>query len=417
MSSMLCDLPVHTIYEKRGKGNMPLVFIHGVANRGGPKYDAGVKARDALFRQFLLGSHRRSDGTAVQIVNPYWGHLGGRLRWNGASLPAGDNVEKLGSEKEALAELYASALLMGDFEPSDHAILPVARRSLSDAVDLLWAASVIDADPDDFDEVDDFAALGAFAYAYASANPSPDWLAAVADDDDLLDRLEIEVATYASRKHADNTETLGLGSKVKGVWGTIRAGATKLKTAATGGVGRKASDLIRPAFVPGVVGFLGDVFVYLHQQNSAGSIREEVSKAIKSAAASVEEDDRLVIVAHSMGGNIVYDLLTSDLTTTQVPLLITAGTQVGFFEELKLFAKSDEAVPTKSRPKVEMPSNIERWINVFDYSDLLGFRVAPIIDGVEDFDFPTGSLLNAHGQYFLQPGFHQRLAARVLSKS
>ena len=195
---------------------MPLVFVHGVANRGGPKYKAGVKARDAFFRQFLLRSHTRADGTEVQIVNPYWGDLGGRLHWDGASLPAGDDVEKLGSEKEALLELYATALIDGDFESSDRAILPVARRSLCDAVDLLWAASVIDADPEDFDEANDFAALGAFVYAYAVANPSPDWLDEVANDNDLVERLEIEVALYAKGKNAGNEETLGLGGAAKG---------------------------------------------------------------------------------------------------------------------------------------------------------------------------------------------------------
>jgi hypothetical protein len=45
---------------------LPLVFVDGVSNRQGPKYDAGVKARDALFRRFLLGSHRRSSGTEAR---------------------------------------------------------------------------------------------------------------------------------------------------------------------------------------------------------------------------------------------------------------------------------------------------------------------------------------------------------------
>ena len=47
---------------------LPLVFVDGVSNRQGPKYDAGVKARDALFRRFLLGSHRRSDGPRAVVA-------------------------------------------------------------------------------------------------------------------------------------------------------------------------------------------------------------------------------------------------------------------------------------------------------------------------------------------------------------
>ena len=187
---------------------MPLVFVHGVSNRQGPKYDAGVKARDALFRRFLLGSHRRSDGREVPIVNPYWGDLGGRLRWNGASLPAGDDVEALGSQKETLVELYTSALADDDFESPDQAILQVARRSLSDAVDLLWVASVVSIDPDDEDsDPKGLAALGDSAYSYALANPTPpDWLHEMNDDEDLISRLSVEVESYASGTTADNGE-------------------------------------------------------------------------------------------------------------------------------------------------------------------------------------------------------------------
>lgn len=402
---------------------MPLVFVHGVSNRQGPKYDAGVKARDALFRRFLLGSHRRSDGAEVPIVNPYWGDLGGRLRWNGASLPAGDDVEALGSQNETLVELYASALADDDFESSDQAILQVARRSLSDAVDLLWVASVVSIDPDDDTDPKGLAALGDSAYSYALANPTPpDWLHEMNDDEDLISRLSEEVESYASGTSADNGEAeaddwepLGLGDAARAAWGAISNGARTLRIAVTGRVGRTVSERVRPAIAPGVVGFLGDVLAYLHQQqDAAGSIRDLVARAINDAQSLVEQGDELVIVAHSMGGNIVYDLLTSDLSETKVPLLITAGTQIGFFEELKLFTKSDDAIPSGSSPKVKKPPKVERWLNIFDYSDLLGFRVEPIIEGAEDFSYGTGSLLNAHGQYFLQPGFHERLAKRVL---
>ncbi|PJE04048.1 MAG: hypothetical protein CK428_28290 [Mycobacterium sp.] len=309
-----------------------------------------------------------------------------------------------------MLELFASALPDGDFDSSEQAVLKVARRSLPAAVDLLWAASVVANDPDDF------ANLAVPMCSYALANPHPTWLDEVSNDTELINRFAGEVQAAQITDHHEHIEkeeweTLGLDA----AWNAIRRGVRALQISVKGRVGQGVSDRIRPALTPGIVRFLGDVLVYLHQQHEpAGAIRGRVGAAIQVGQRDAEPNDQLVIVAHSMGGNIVYDLLTDELSDVEVPLLITAGTQIGFFEELKLFNRSDIAIPPAgSTTKVTKPSNVGRWINVFDYSDLLGFRVAPIIDGVEDFMYRTGSLLNAHGQYFLQPNFHDRLAKRV----
>jgi pimeloyl-ACP methyl ester carboxylesterase len=169
--------------------------------------------------------------------------------------------------------------------------------------------------------------------------------------------------------------------------------------------------------IPRVADFLGDVLVYFHQQHSAAApIREIVASAIRDAQRRTESADPLVVVAHSMGGSIAYDLLTHELADAPIALLVTAGTQVGLFEELGLFRGNE---PATSRPgerrKTPRPANIARWINVFDYSDLLGFLVGPVIDGVDDFAYRTGSLIRAHSHYFLQPSFHHRLAVRARS--
>src|SRR5512132_3205707 len=54
-----------------------------------------------------------------------------------------------------------------------------------------------------------------------------------------------------------------------------------------------------------------DVSVYLQQQtpSSPGAIGMRVGEAIREGAESSRRQDPLVVVAHSMGGNIVYDLL------------------------------------------------------------------------------------------------------------
>jgi hypothetical protein len=296
-------------------------------------------------------------------------------------------------------------------------VLQVARRCLPTAVDLIWSASAL-AESDSDAEAHELVRLAALVIAYADVDPRPTWLARVESDQDLITRLQHEVANHRPEGPAGvppQPEWDSLGIDV--AWNAIRRGVTRLGTAVSGTLGRTASDRIRPAVVPGVADFLGDVLVYFHQQHDAvAPIRETVASAIRDARTRAEEADPLVVVAHSMGGSIAYDLLTHELGDLPVTLLVTAGTQVGLFAELGLFRDSEPAGPPPGkRPKIPKPANIDRWINVFDYSDLLGFLVGPVIDGVDDFAYRTGSLLRAHSHYFLQPSFHHRLAARARS--
>jgi hypothetical protein len=102
-----------------------------------------------------------------------------------------------------------------------------------------------------------------------------------------------------------------------------------------------------------------------------------------------------------MGGNIVYDLLTSTKGDQNVDVLVTVGSQVAVMEEMKLFTCSDPNVPNAVTKKVARPTNVKRWINVFDSRDILDFAAARVFDGVEDCHFATGHAW-AHGGYFVR---------------
>jgi hypothetical protein len=367
---------------------MPLVFVHGVANRMSDAFNAGVATRDALFRRFVLRDHVRGDGARVSVSSPYWGDLGARLRWGGASLPLED-FESLGADDAPYLALHASAQPAGKVESADRAVLDVARRSLPDAVDLLWSSAALV----ESGEAEALATLAAPARAYAVVHSSPEWLDEVSNDQEMLTRLQLEMETQepavGGPGESQEWESLGIAD----AWSALRRGAGKLKNAVTNVVGREASERIRPVAIPSIANFLGDVFVYLHQQgDAAGPIRELIADEIRAAGKLREPADPLVLVAHSMGGNISYDLLTDELRDVPIDLYVTAETQVGFFEELKLFRTSDHSIPGDDlNRKVPRPANISRWINIFDYSDLLGFEVGSIIGDVEDFKYETGS--------------------------
>jgi hypothetical protein len=167
--------------------------------------------------------------------------------------------------------------------------------------------------------------------------------------------------------------------------------------------------------------FLGDIFEYLANRGTPGSgegrIVQVVAGDFAQAAASQGANDPLIIVAHSMGGIISYDILTYFRPNLVCDLFVTVGSQVGVFAELGLLRAvpvDRSSPPDPNRTKAKVPTNIKRWINVFDPADVLGFKADGVFDRVEDYAFSSNvSSLTAHGMYFDRPHFYERLRARI----
>lgn len=416
---------------------MPLVFVHGVGNRIDGHHAQLSRGRDALFRRHLLSTHERRDGKEIAVHNPYWGGIASSLAWGGASIPQREHtdVEHLGATDpdDDLAELGAALVPPGSRLPP---VLATARLGLGEAVDLLWAAAVLE-HPED---AEDLARMSRVAVAYAEANPCPEWLETVHTDAEFLGRLHQELAEAAERppqgEHrgsTDEAEWEQLGSL--GWWDAVSAAGRQLGHALVNRTVGAGADEFRSRVGKPAALFLGDIFAYLRQNDAPaglrttdrapapgrgetapdwGPIARGVADAVVAAQAEARSGDPLVIVAHSMGGNIVYDVLSGLLgpEDVQVDLLVTVGSQVGLFEELKLFSSSRSDLPGPTSVKVPRPRTVRRWINVFDYSDPLSFVTAPVFDGVEDLLYRTGRI-RAHSAYFLQPRFHALLASRA----
>jgi hypothetical protein len=120
-----------------------------------------------------------------------------------------------------------------------------------------------------------------------------------------------------------------------------------------------------------------------------------------------------------MGGVILYDMLTDPdgaglPAGFKVDVLATVGSQVGVFEEFKLYASSSSAYSATHQNKVPFPAKVDSWINVFDPVDLLSFRCEPVFEGVKDYMFSSATgLASAHTAYFKRPKFHARLKVRL----
>ena len=392
---------------------MPVVFVHGVNVRQGSDYDELVRARDAMLRRFAL-TGLVPDPSTAKILNPYWGHYGVKLAWNGASVPTG-SVQAFGLDAN-LAQLLLAEGSTPLPEDDQTAVLAIAKQSLPDAVDMIFAVALQEADSEDLDEV---AALAAKAISYADHNPRPAWLDSTSNDTIFLSRLQAHVEVWrppdAAAEPAVPIESFGLAES----WDKVREGIARVGSAAGALGSGLVLSAVRQPLTPVVARFLGDVFVYIDQRGdigATGAIVEELSQAIKDADQARSTDDpHLVIVAHSMGGNIAYDILSHYCPNLVCDALVTVGSQVALLEEMKLYKASSPHLPANPAvDRVAKPDNIHHWLNVFDRNDVLSYAASPVFADVADYEYSTGKgLLSAHTTYFLRPTFHERLGVRL----
>lgn len=382
---------------------MPVVFVHGVGTRTSPRFWSDLEVRSRLVRDFLFEPLGLPASSSVEFA--YWGDHAAEFRWGHACLPGGGD-EALGASEGTLAEMLA-AYSEVEFQTDDSFLVAVARdRSVVEALDIMVAAAAEGASPADAEAIAN--AVGA-ALATLDTSSPPEWLATVRTDVELLTAL----ADLSAIRRGD---VEALGSTSRG-WQRLREKLSRIRTAVPSGAAHATGKVWRPMFHDQAATFIGDVLVYLARpgtEDRRAAILAAVGETIETASQQRTDEDPLVVIAHSMGGNIVYDLLSSERTDLNVDTFVTVGSQVGLFQELNLFAaQHPELHPPGDR--VPKPANIGRWINVYDRSDILGFAVSRIFEDAIDYEFGTGrGMLRAHSSYFIRPSFYERLAARLV---
>jgi len=382
---------------------MPVVFVHGVANRDGEAYRENQLARDGFVREIVAPALSIS-ADAFSLFSPYWGKYGAEFAWNMAVLPnPGDKFESFGADLESeahgrvvglLAESTASANFVAD-----------ARKDFGAAVDLLYAAAMAGVESES--EARDLAKSYIASADYAEKNPHPTWLANVTQDN-FVDQLNYVV-------DENSEESFGAG----GILDSIKEGLSRIVNAGPDVASGASVRLLRKKLNSAVTRFAGDAFVYLARRgtmNSPGPIITTVLDDLRKAhSARKTGDDKLVVIAHSFGGEIIYDIATYFDPSIAIDCLITVGSQVGLFEEMKLYVVSRTNVPANPPAgRVVRPSSVKRWLNVFDTNDVLSYRLEPIVEEVSDYCYDTGfSSFSAHSGYFMRPSFYKRMAARL----
>ncbi len=402
---------------------MPIVFIHGVNTR---KEEPGYAAREQLILRFLkdhiVGA--KIGGAAVTALPtsfPYWGDLGITFAWGMASVPPMSGGQALGISDDAVGALVATIHdQLGQLTGAEEPLTAVAKRSFSDAVEML-SAIVLESSssgPADAAEAADAASFVADIQAYASKHSAPPWVNGVTTDAQLISQLIAEITPTTT------VNTMGNPLSTIGGWLTKAARKVKdaVKGAVTAGVDRvgdfASTRILASARRPlnATIGtFFGDVFVYMDKRgtrDAPGEIPKRILGGIKSLPQFGKEP--LVVIGHSLGGVISYDLFTHFDPSLSVDLFVSVGSQVSHFEEIKRFKVSDPKVPANGTKLVPRPASVKRWINIYDPVDIFAYRCAPVFDKVEDYDYDTKTFtIKAHGAYVDQQRFYERLRSKI----
>lgn len=403
---------------------MPVVFVHGVNNR---KEDPGYAAGQLLAQKFFekhLASAKVAGKTLVSVSPrfPYWGDLAARFTWDMASLPTGQ-INALGAPgvEDDLRPLIAILrdALADPKTARKEPLLALAGKSFPQAVGVITDLLLRGATAEDADRVANFICA---AQAYAEAHPVPSWLAGISADAQFLNRLVSET------KIASDSAGVQILGGFDFILNPLATAAAKLKgavAAAASTVLDKTGDFASTKLLAwgrrplnAVLGrFFGDIFVYLDERgdkHAPGAIPKIVLGEIDQARADAPAEEPLIIVGHSLGGVISFDLLSHFRPDIEVDLFISVGSQVSHFEEMKRFKSSNPVIPSPQQMLAPTPPNIKHWINVFDEVDIFAYACEKVFDRVTDFRYDTQTYtVKAHGAYFVQDRFYSRLRTRM----
>jgi hypothetical protein len=366
-----------------------LVFVHGVNTRKDGNYDLEMGNRDKLFGQ-TAGA-----GLPLNIRNPYWGDSAAHFTHDLDCLPSKGPK----SATFSLTGAMTTPAAVAQTQP----LSTLAAVDFGAAVDAIFVSMIEKAEaagkPLTDEQIAKFSAAGDYAVNNASAPPL--WTTTASSD-------QVIVAELRKRFDPAAPATFGLGDD-------IADAAKELADRARNLVSSGIAPMIRDAASPLLARFLGDIFVYLYGDGSSrAKIREAISKDINAAAADAKnQGGKLVLIGHSLGGVILYDMLRDPASGLdsgiKVDLLATVGSQPGLFQEMGLIGTVVQAPQKAARaPTVDV------WWNVYDPVDLLSFRCEPIFQDVLDYEFSSATgLIDAHTSYFKRPRFYARLRQRL----
>lgn len=383
----------------------PVLVIHGVANHDQAAFERRVADFNAQVNQ--------ESATEWTFIPVFWGDLGAAEQGIEDTIPNPPLASLLGvrddgeddpdaispADLEMLGALAAyrpagAPAAAGGSQPvrSDEArreIVAEAARTraaervmvradetaeaLAEAIRASWGQVVY------LNAIDDPSLLEAIGRAVASAvTPDGAPVGFTADDETEEpggfavrgDEDEVEADDYATRRpHPVAAFRQVVGSVVHGVDRAVGA--------VLGEVLGTVQDLFRRQVSHGVAGFLGDVLVYQRNQQK---IQERLWSVIPAGWAT--DDGRAVdVIAHSLGGVIVFDAATTAARRLFVRRLVTFGSQPSFFQVVDPRAGLMRYLPghgAEPAQTISLPPSIQSWQSLWEPLDPLAFLAGSV---------------------------------------
>ena len=406
---------------------MSIVYVHGVATRSG---NESYESHWNGIRGFLERYVAPEISAACKAFPAYWGDEGVAFAWNGASRPfsllfgqGAAAVPAAGDRALTLASLDPTLLPAATSAPTSSLVPagPSAARAGSNL-------RLKDLSPD---ELSDLLATALTAEAGGAERTR---LAIAADEvahdpatGPLLaslpsaEREREELMRLIAARTTSPLAAQGAGGLLSTLSDRLGEAVSRVAGAPAFAVSTVLGELRRPVNNLATL-FVGDVFAYLSRRGDEvhpGPIPLRIIEALRAAKAAAPSEP-LIVLTHSMGGQIIYDLVSYFLPRKAPGLRIdywcATASQVGLFEEMKQFLASGAAYSAASGNKVPFPDRryLGGWWNVWDHNDFISYTAAPIFEGVDDEPYNSGvSLATAHGEYLARPSFYRRFAEKL----
>lgn len=427
---------------------MPIVFVHGVHVRDEtPTYAPWWESLAASLRQYVAPVIA-ADPEKVAITAAYWGDVGARFHWGGisrptgplpapATPPAGQATPPSGittaAVQGALGTILAARAVSAGI--GRRMGLPRLRESLglaptvrlrdmtADELGTLAARVIAATVGEDIQP-----ALAAQAAQEVARDPAT--FTAFAACGDSAAELEV-VQTLGWRRYEQLQALTGGPDLVPPPWlagfserlDGVLARAARLP----GSFAARVRAEIRESLDELTTLFFADVMTYLVYRGTPAAPGPIPAIVLETLAAARQNQqarggEPLVVLTHSMGGQILYDAITAFLPNipwladVRVDFWAATASQVGLFEELKLFLASRPEYSQAAGTQVPFPDRryLGGWWNVWDANDFISYTVRGIITGVDDEPFDSGlTALRAHDGYLVRPHFFQTFARKL----
>jgi len=423
---------------------MPIIYVHGVSIRE----DSYWPPLESLLRQ-TVAPIIASDPKNVKIVHCYWGDLGARLRWAGASRPE-TPMDKIAKQALAPIEWQPGLIapkaqrMLGKLKAGSREKFVAASSALKERRAKLQGLEIRRLSELTKEKLSELAfrsiaenteintqEQAALAEAVDEVAHDQSFLQKLSKCKTINDELQL-FDDLVKARYEQLEDKYGLSRlKQSKMWNhSFTKSLTEGLSSSVDSPGfmlTRAAVEIRKSLNDFVATFLGDVMIYLKHRGThekPGPIPRRLLDTLLDARKNQLErnGEPLIVLSHSMGGQLMYDALTHFIPKCdkykdiRVDFWCATASQVGFFEELKLFLESDDLYSGETSKAVPYPSkrHLGFWWNVWDHNDFVSYSAKSIIDEVDDSAYSSGMfLVNAHGGYLVRPSFFRELAKRV----